>query len=226
MMNLNDKNTRRHLVQKYLDAETSSREEKMLADYYAANGIDADEREIAALILSSSAGLDSILDEGNRAFENILSAENTRAKRKMTFRRYSYFAFAACIAALVILLRNAGSISDASPAPIDEIKGVLVADEVEIQEEETIQQPEVSETKSVPVPKAKKQPAPDLIAENSQHQELRFEDVFPSSKNGPDPDIMCDIEEELQQRLLADALEREVEARMARIIDDKETVNL
>lgn len=226
MMNLNDKNTRRHLVQKYLDAETSSREEKMLADYYAANGIDADEREIAALILSSSAGLDSILDEGNRAFEDILSAENTRAKRRMTFRRYRYFAFAACIAALVILLRKADSISDANPVPIDEIKGVLVADEVAIQADDTGQETEVSETKEVSVPKTKKQPAPDLIAENSQHQELRFEDVFPSSKNGPDPDIMYEIEEELQQRLLADALEREIEARMASIIEDKEIVNL
>lgn len=236
MMNLKDKNIRRHLVQKYLDAETSPIEEKMLADYYAESKADAEERDIAALILSSSTGLDSIFDAGNRSFEDILAAERTKAKRKRNFRGYSFLAIAACLAAFMLLLRNTSSPSDTGPVLIEENKGGMVADEVAIQVDETRQEPEISGTMAssaetmgtqpAPAPKPMTQPAPNFIAESRQPQKLRFEDVFPASRNSPDPELMFEIEEELQQRLLTEALEREVEARMASIMEERETVTL
>lgn len=226
MMNLIDKNTRLHLVQKYLDAETSSQEEKMLADYYATSMADADEREIATLILSGSSGLDSIFDAGNKAFKDILAAERTHARRKRHFLRYSFLASAACIAALIFLFRNTLSTSDRSPALVDEKKDGMspVANTARITD--TPQEPVISETKERPAHKVVMPTEPDPVAENIQHQELRFEDVFPSSGKSLDLELMFEIEEELQQRLLTEALEKEVEARMASIIEERETVNL
>lgn len=246
MINLKDKNIRRHLVQKYLDAETSPIEEKMLADYYAESKADAEERDIAALILSGSIGLDSILDAGNKAFEDILADESVRTRRKRDFRRYSFFALAACIAALMFIFRNTSSTSGVSPTLTEKNKGGMVADEIAIQVDETRQEPEISgtmvssaetmrtqpapdpkpRTRPTPATKSRTQPAPDLIAESRQPQKLRFEDVFPASRNSPDPELMFEIEEELQQRLLTEALEREVEVRMASIMEERETVNL
>lgn len=226
MINLKDKNIRRHLVQKYLDAETSPIEEKMLADYYAESKADAEERDIAALILSGSIGLDSILDAGNKAFENILADESVRTRRKRDFRRYSFFALAACIAALMFIFRNTSSTSGISPTLTEEKTGEIIADADMVRISDTPQEPVISETNERPVYKTIRQTEFDLLEENSQHQELRFEDVFPSSRNSPDPELMFEIEEELQQRLLTEALEREVEARMASIMEERETVNL
>ena len=60
--NLADKNVRRRLITRYLDAMTDPEEEKALAEYFSGNVPDEDEKAFARLLAMSAA--DPASDDG------------------------------------------------------------------------------------------------------------------------------------------------------------------
>jgi len=72
-MDINNKEIRRKLIARYLGAETSSKEEKLLADYYALHGADEDEQAVARLIRMENIHTSLLSDEGEEEFERIMN---------------------------------------------------------------------------------------------------------------------------------------------------------
>lgn len=77
-MDVNNKEIRRKLIARYLDAETSSEEEKLLAGYYASHEADGDEQAVARMIRMENIHSSLLSDEEEEEFEQIMS----NAKRK------------------------------------------------------------------------------------------------------------------------------------------------
>lgn len=116
-MNIEDKEYRKALIERYLNAETTPHEERRLRTYYGeAAEIDADEKAIARLMNISAPSAEAYsqtkVDEYDRLFggdesdETETSHESLTSKsanrRGVIFR--SLYAFAACAAAVVLFL--------------------------------------------------------------------------------------------------------------------------
>lgn len=99
MGSLTDKNIRRTLIERYLDAETDVREEALLAEYFAGHQPDEDEASMARMLLAEHP--EALLAAGERDF--------ARAARRAPGRRPLLWSCAAAAAALalVLLLRPA-----------------------------------------------------------------------------------------------------------------------
>ena len=94
---LENKQFRKALAERYLDADTTIREEQMLAQYYASHQPDADEEQIAALIKMTHAGASDMIDTAD--FDRI-----TKSRRPVrVILRWSSVAAAAIILMLVCL---------------------------------------------------------------------------------------------------------------------------
>ena len=59
---LENKQFRKALAERYLDADTTIREEQMLAQYYASHQPDDDEMQIAAILRMTHAGASDMID--------------------------------------------------------------------------------------------------------------------------------------------------------------------
>lgn len=70
-MNLNDKQERLALIERYLEADTTIQEEEMLAEYYASHQPDADEEQIATLIRMSHSEADASMLADTADFDRI-----------------------------------------------------------------------------------------------------------------------------------------------------------
>ena len=214
MKNLIDKDTRLKLLRKYLEAETSPEEERMLAGYYARTAADPDEQDVARLILSGTAGIDAILSNGDMEFERM-----TGHRKKPL---YLAIAAAATVAAVAILLNF--SYRSRTEAAVDTMTEVIT----EPVESAPAVMPEVSPAATPEVPPA---PQPSVSykkasPEKEEAQTLSFEDIFPSSRTPVNPEHALDIEDELELRLLAETLEAEVQERTAAIKDERTIINL
>lgn len=96
MINLNDKQERLLLIERYLDADTTVQEERMLAEYYATHTIDSDEEQIAELIKMSHSVADTVMMADTADFDRI----TVRRKPVSMVLKWS----AAAAAAIVVLL--------------------------------------------------------------------------------------------------------------------------
>lgn len=114
---LADKNSRKALIERYLEAETSPAEEQRLRDWFARHQADADEREIALLVglAAPCASCLPELDETEAEFDRLVAAGgngsnngNGRGRRRLRWRAGIAAAAAAAIA-LFFFLRPAGS---------------------------------------------------------------------------------------------------------------------
>lgn len=92
--NLADKNVRRRLIERYLDAQTDPEEERILAEYFLENVPDDDEKAVALLLGISAA--DPASDEGAEEFERIVSR-----RRRV---RFVPALIAACAAVVVMVV--------------------------------------------------------------------------------------------------------------------------
>ena len=101
-----DKDTRKALLAKYLEAETTLREEAMLREWYAEHPAEEDELELAQLIAMSAPGHDSLAesDEAVAAFDRMV-AEGERPRKRKIYFWITGIAAAAALAALVLLLK-------------------------------------------------------------------------------------------------------------------------
>ena len=114
---LADKNSRKALIERYLEAETTPAEEQRLRDWFARHQAEADEREIALLVglAAPCASCLPELDETEAEFDRLVAAGgngsnngNGRARRRLRWRAGIAAAAAAAIA-LFFFLRPAGS---------------------------------------------------------------------------------------------------------------------
>ena len=110
MGSLTDKNIRRALIERYLDAETDVREEALLAEYFAGHQPDEDEASMARMLLAEHP--EALLAAGERDF--------ARAARRAPGRRPLLWSCAAAAAALalVLLLRPAAQ-EDPAMTPLE-----------------------------------------------------------------------------------------------------------
>ena len=119
---INDKKYRLSLIEKYLNAETSVKEENMLAKYYASHKADADEEAIAKQILMCFPPDRLVSVEAVEEFDNIVA----KAKKKsIRIWKWTISGIAAAIA-LIFFLRPA---EKESPAFMDVFPSLAVQSE-------------------------------------------------------------------------------------------------
>lgn len=130
-MNIQDKEYRKALIERYLSADTTPAEERLLRVYYtAAKDLDDDEKAIARLLNISAPSAETYsqtkADEYDRLFGG---EESTEASSKDSVSRQakkrgiifnSIYAFAACAAAvaMILLLRPKAASPDFTPLEI------------------------------------------------------------------------------------------------------------
>ena len=99
-----DKETRKAVIERYLEAETTPTEEQQLRDWFASHPADEDERDFALLIgLSAPCGhCLPETDDADAEFDRILAEGEQKRRRKIVSWTASLAAAAA--AAVVLLL--------------------------------------------------------------------------------------------------------------------------
>lgn len=81
-MDINNKDVRRELINRYLNAEASLAEEKMLVCYYLENTeVDKDEQAIAKMIRIESIHTCLLSDEGVQEYERIVNTDRRKPKQ-------------------------------------------------------------------------------------------------------------------------------------------------
>ena len=98
-----DRETRKALIEKYLEAETTPSEEQRLREWFASHPAEADEREIA-LLIGLSAPCGHCLPEtgdGEAEFDRIVAAAESGRRRKMA--RWPLWTAAAAAAVALLL---------------------------------------------------------------------------------------------------------------------------
>ena len=81
-MNIDYKEFRKKLIAKYLDAETSLAEERMLVDYYLGNmDVDEDEQAFAQMIRMENIHASLLSGEGVEEFDRIVNGKKQESKR-------------------------------------------------------------------------------------------------------------------------------------------------
>lgn len=130
-MNIQDKEYRKALIERYLNADTTPAEERLLLVYYtAAKDVDDDEKAIARLLNISAPSEQTYsqtnADEYDRSFggeesteaSNWDSASRQAKKRGVIFK--SIYAFATCAAAvaMILILRPKAASPDFTPLEI------------------------------------------------------------------------------------------------------------
>ena len=113
---LADKNSRKALIERYLEAETTPAEEQRLRDWFARHQAEADEREIALLVglVAPCASCLPELDETEAEFDRLVAAggngsNNGNGRGGRLRWRAGIAAAAAAAITLFFFLRPAGS---------------------------------------------------------------------------------------------------------------------
>lgn len=82
MIDITNNEIRKKLIIKYLDAETSLAEEKVLVDYYLENNeVDEDEQSIAKMIRMENIHTSLLSDKGVKEFDRIINESKPKAKQ-------------------------------------------------------------------------------------------------------------------------------------------------
>ena len=143
-MNLDNKQERRTLIERYLNAETTVQEEQKLAYYYATHAVEPDEKEFAAMLAVSRSEADTSLWADTSAFDRIVGKPAGKQHPVL-----AWFAAAAVAAILIISISvlKKQSLSDSS-ADVSALQPVLTPQQV-IEGIETMIKLEPSEIASV-----------------------------------------------------------------------------
>ena len=116
MESLTDKNIRRALIERYLDAETDVREEALLAEYFAGHAPDEDEAAVAKMLLAERP--EALLAAGEREFGRLAAEGSVRGRggaAARPARRPLLWSCAAAAAALALFLLLRPAAREASP---------------------------------------------------------------------------------------------------------------
>ena len=124
-MNLEDRNIRRTLADKYLSAETTIREERELAEYYQSHSPEDDEKALAGLLLAIE-GERLLSDDGEAEFDRIVNENKQSLNRRRVLRLAAGIAAAAVVALGIILPSKKEEETPLSPVVIAEGIGPLM----------------------------------------------------------------------------------------------------
>ena len=138
---LADKNKRKALIERYLEAETTPAEEQRLRDWFARHQAEADEREIALLVglAAPCASCLPELDETEAEFDRLVAAggngsNNGGGRRRLRWRAGIAAAAAAAIALFFFLLPAGSKEQPISPVAIAEgIRQIMMLSPDEIE---------------------------------------------------------------------------------------------
>jgi hypothetical protein len=124
-MNLEDKNIRKALAEKYLSAETSVEEERALACYYSDHQAEEDEKAFAAMV-TATAGDYLLSDEGAEEYD--WNAAPKAIPLKINIFRWAFgtVAVAAAVILGVILFQNPVKETPISAVTIAETIGEIM----------------------------------------------------------------------------------------------------
>lgn len=100
MIDIDNKQERKALIERYLEADTTVAEERALAEYYAMNQPDADEAAFAKLVLTGNAALNSLSNSGEREYDSLIESRH-RIGLKRTMRWVAGIAAAVAVVAIV-----------------------------------------------------------------------------------------------------------------------------
>ena len=136
MMDIDNKQERKTLIESYLNADTTVAEERALAEYYATHTADADEKAVAQLILASNPALKCLSDSGEQEFDRIVEGRRHTIGFRTALKWVSGIAAAI---ALVVIVRGAflshiDNQCDITPIEIAQTLNTLMnlsADEIE-----------------------------------------------------------------------------------------------
>ena len=109
MMDIENKEIRRALIGRYLEAETTPAEEQQLAAYYACHEADEEEQPIARMIRMEHLNAPFLSAEGVKEFDRIVSRAPIQPRRTLWLS-----GIAAAIALLLVL--NLSVLRDAEPS--------------------------------------------------------------------------------------------------------------
>ena len=118
MINLNDKTARLRLIERYLEAETSPVEERLLTEYYLANPecAEPDEREVRDLILASHLTKADepfqMSEEKERLFDELMAFQPNRHRSRKRMLYASVATVAAVLSAVCFLLLHPSRSTD------------------------------------------------------------------------------------------------------------------
>ena len=104
MMDIHKKEIRRELINRYLNAEATPTEERLLFLYYLENKeVDKDEQSVSQMIRMENIYTSLLSEEGVKEYDRIVNKEK-RQPKKISFRWISWVGgIAASIALLFIL---------------------------------------------------------------------------------------------------------------------------
>lgn len=135
MIDIDNKQERKALIESYLNADTTIVEERALAEYYATHTADADEKAVAQLILASNPAL-KCLSDGEQEFDRIVEGRHRNIGFRTSLKWVS--GIAAAIALVVIVrgtvLSRLDNQCDITPIEIAQTLNTLMslsADEIE-----------------------------------------------------------------------------------------------
>lgn len=103
MMNIEDKDIRRTLIEKYLNAETTVSEEIVLAQWFYAHTAGPDEEAVAELISLDHPSAEALSEEGDFEFDKIVGHQAV-IKCKKPIRHAIIYAAGIAAAALLLLV--------------------------------------------------------------------------------------------------------------------------
>ena len=135
MIDIDNKQERKALIERYLEADTTVAEERALAEYYAMNQPDADEAAFAKLVLTGNAALKSLSNSGEQEFNRLVENRH-RIGFKRTLRWVAGIAAAIAVVAIVraSIVSYIDNQCDITPMEIAETLNTLMnlsADEIE-----------------------------------------------------------------------------------------------
>ena len=84
-MNIENKEIRRELIGRYMEAETTPAEEQQLAAYYASHEADEEERPVARMIRMEHLNASLLSDEGVKEFDRIVSSAKIQPRKACEF---------------------------------------------------------------------------------------------------------------------------------------------
>ena len=136
MIDIDNKQERKALIESYLNADTTVAEERALTEYYATHTADTDEKAVAQLILASNTALKCLRDSDEQEFDRII--ENRRPTIYFRTALKWVSGIAAAIALVVIVrgtvLSRLDNQCDITPIEIAQTLNTLMslsADEIE-----------------------------------------------------------------------------------------------
>ena len=136
MIDIDNKQERKALIESYLNAETSVADEKALAEYFATHTAVADEEAFARLILASNPALKCFSDSAEQEFDRLVEGRRHTIGFRTALKWVSGIAAAIAVFAILrgIFLSDVDNQCDITPFEIAQTLNTLMdlsADEIE-----------------------------------------------------------------------------------------------